>query len=140
MHRFKHLILIVCLGLMLAGCGRKEPPQVTDERQKPQVVNLNHVISGNSLKLDFKLAGGADGIGFQIDRTEQDPGCKCPSFWRRHYEQPPAADRAGKPLVQMFNLQTHKKAFYFRLRAVDGLGRLSPWSKPIFAQAEEFYE
>ena len=140
MRRFKHLILIVCLGLVLAGCGRKEPPQVTDAREEPQIVGLEYIIVGNSLKLDFKLAGGADGIGFQVDRTEQDPECKCPSFWRRYFEQPPAADRADRPLVQMFNLQTHKKAFYFRLRAVDGLGRLSPWSKPIFAQAEEMTE
>ena len=140
MHSFKRLTLILCLGLIFAGCGRKEPPQVTDERQEPQIVGLEYIVSGNSLKLNFKLAGGADGIGYQVDRTDQDPDCKCPSFWRRHYELPPAAERAGKSLVQMFNLKTHKRVFYFRVRAVDGLGRLSPWSKPILAQAEVMLE
>ena len=140
MHRFKHLILIACLGLVLAGCGRKEPPQVTDERQEPQIASLEQVISGNILKLDLSLAGGADGIGYQIDRAEQDPGCKCPSFWRRYYELPPVADRAGKPLVRALDLKSHKKAFYFRIRAVDGLGRLGPWSKPIFGRAEAMLE
>lgn len=140
MYKFQKLTLIICLGLAFTGCGRKEPPQVSDPREPPTIASLEYMIAGNSLKLDIELAGGSEALGFQMDRTEQEPGCKCPGFWRRYYEAPPSARLKGKTITKMFNLRTHKSIYYFRVRAVDDLGRLGPWGETIFAQAEEMLE
>ncbi len=137
MHKTVTLLVLV---MMLAGCGRKEPPQVTDPRQPPELASLSYKVSGNSLKLNLQLTGGAEGLGFQVDRAEQDPGCKCPGFWRRYFEAPPTPRQKGHPITKLFNLRSHKHAYYFRVRAIDDLGRLGPWSKLIFAQAEEMLE
>ncbi len=132
-------VLLVFL-VVLAGCGRKEPPQATDPRQPPVIASLAHKISGNLLQLDLRLQGGAGALGFQVDRAEQEPGCKCPGFWRRYFEAPPSPRQKGKSITKTFNLHSHKHAYYFRVRAIDDLGRLGPWSKLIFAQAEEMPE
>jgi len=134
------IAFILALGIAVTGCGRKEAPQVVDPREAPSIASLTHSISGNSLKLDIKLAGGSEALGFQVDRARQEPGCKCPGFWRRYFEAPPLARQKGKAIIKLFDLHTHKKAYYFRVRAVDELGRLSPWSETIFAQAEEIAE
>jgi len=133
-------VTLLVLLVAMAGCGRKEPPQVTDPRQPPELASLTYKISGNLLRLELKLAGGAEGLGFQVDRAEQDPGCKCPGFWRRYFEAPPTPRQKEGLIRKSFNLRTHKHAYYFRVRAIDDLGRLGPWSKRIFAQAEDMPE
>jgi len=120
----------------MISCGRKEPPQVIGEGPPPAIAEMTHEIEGNVLILNLRLLGGADGIGYQVDRTEIDPYCKCPGFWRRFFERPPMLEQAGKLLQRNINLKTTVKEYVFRIRAVDGLGRLGPWSKPFRAQAE----
>jgi len=136
----RRAVIMLTLAIALTSCGRKEPPQVVDLRKMPEIASLEHTVSGNSLKLILRLQGGADGIGFQVDRTEQDPGCKCPGFWRRYFEAPPSTRQKGEPITKLFNLRSHKHIYYFRVRAIDGLGRLGPWSETIFAQAEVMLE
>ncbi|MFQ5582615.1 MAG: hypothetical protein ACE5F3_08340 [Mariprofundaceae bacterium] len=131
----KLLFFTLIAGLMLTACGRKQMPQVVAEHP-PQIAELQHAVVGNSLKLTLRLTGGSDGVGYQIDRTEMDPYCKCPGFWKRYREEYPAVKNADRELTQMINLRTGKVEYVFRIRAIDGLGRLGPWSKPIQARAE----
>lgn len=133
------VIPILCLAVFLTACGRKEAPQIV-AGSPPEIAALTHEISGNSLKLDLRLAGGEEGVGYQIDRAEMDPFCKCPGMWRRYYELPPHSSHANKPLTRLINLRSSKQEYFFRIRAVDGLGRLGPWSKPIHARAEALPE
>lgn len=139
MPRYARWVPLCCLLMLLAACGRKEAPQIVSGAP-PRIAELHHEISGNSLKLQLRLVGGEEGIGYQIDRAEMDPYCKCPSMWRRYYELPPHAKYAGKKLTRLINLRSSKQAYFFRIRAVDGLGRLGPWSKPIQARAEAMIE
>jgi len=132
------LTLWLCIGLGAISCGRKEPPQVIGEGPPPAIAEMTHEIEGNILVLNLRLQGGADGIGYQVDRTEIDPYCKCPGFWRRFFDRPPAPELAGRLLQKNINLKTTVEEYVFRIRAVDGLGRLGPWSKPFRAQAEPF--
>ncbi len=129
-------VLTLCLfaGLLLAGCGRKEPPQLVATGAAPQIVGLKYEVNGGSLKLDFTLVGSPEGVGYQIDRTEMDPYCGCPGFFRRYFEQPAFADQVGKPLTKLINLKTTEREYVFRIRAVDALGNLGPWSELIHAR------
>lgn len=134
------LILAMATTLILTGCGRKEAPQVVVDTAPPEVVELQSVVSGNSLRLDFRLTGGQGGVGYQIDRAEIDPHCDCPSFWRRYFEAYPNAEMRKAAQYKMINLKGGDMEYAFRIRAVDSLGRLSPWSKVIRAKAEPFFE
>ena len=126
--------LLLVAGLMLNGCGRKEAPQLIVAGAAPQVVDLRYEVNGGTLKLDFMLVGSADGVGYQVDRTEMDPYCKCPGFFRRYFEQPAFPAQVGKPLNKLINLKTIDKEFVFRIRAVDAQGNLGEWSELIHAR------
>jgi len=137
----KFLLLFVITAFLLAGCGRKEPPQPMAESAPPVLISVEHIIAGNSLQLDIKMSGGANGIGYQIDRAEIDPHCNCPGIWRRHHEELPQAKNFKRPSIsQLVNLKSSKIEYVFRVRAVDSLGRFSEWSRTIRARAEEFFE
>lgn len=126
------LILAVCL--LLAGCGRKEAPQVVVEGATPQLMNLKYEATGGALKFDFVLAGSAEGVGYQIDRAEMDPYCNCPGFFRRYFEQPPFPYQVGESITKLVHLKTTEKEFVFRIRAIDALGNLGAWSEQIHAR------
>lgn len=131
------LILAMATTLILTGCGRKEPPQVVvGNGSPPAVINLQHVVSGNSLKLTFSLTGGEVGIGYQVDRAEIDPHCNCPSFWRRFSEITPTPKAYGIELSKLINLRGSDREFAFRIRAVDAYGRLGQWSGTIRARSQ----
>ena len=138
----KILLILALSALVIAGCGRKEPPQPVADSAPPAIVSIEHIIAGNSLKLEITLSGGSGGIGYQIDRAEIDPYCKCPGEWRRYVEEVPSPKNFDKSSLQhLINLRSSDVAFAFRVRAVDILGRFSEWSAPIRAQAEEsFFE
>jgi len=137
----KFLLLFIMAAFVFAGCGRKGPPQPIAENAPPAIVSIEHLIAGNSLKLDIKMSGGSGGIGYQIDRAEMDPYCKCPGIWRRHYEVLPNPKNFDKSSIsQLINLRGGDIEYLFRVRAVDALGRFSEWSKPIRARAEIFRE
>ncbi len=127
--------LLVCMiaGLALAGCGHKAPPQPVADKP-PQLTHLDHSIDLNSLILHIKLSGTAHGVGYQVDRSEFDPYCKCPSFWRRYFERTPMPNQTGKMLTKLINVGQGQKAYFFRVRAIDSIGRFSAWSKPFFAR------
>lgn len=131
----KLTLLLSATAMLIAGCGLKQPPQPVAESGPPQIVSLQQSISGNVLKLEITLAGGSRGVGYQIDRSEEDPYCKCPSFWQRFYEEPPVAKNSGATLEKLLHLSLDKP-YLFRIRAIDGVGRLGPWSKPIRAIAD----
>jgi len=127
------MLLILSFGL--AACGRKETPvPVVPENAKPQIQNLESEIAGNILKLSFTLTGNPAGMGYQIDRTQIDPYCKCPGFWRRYYDQQPLSHLANDNTAKNLNLKTDKIEYLFRIRAVDQNGSFGPWSRAIHAR------
>lgn len=134
------LMIGLLLALLVAGCGRKEPPQVLDPSAAPQVADLNYEVTGPALVLSFRLLGNPKGVGYQIDRAEMDPYCKCPGFWRRYFEQEPLARQVNVDIQKNINLRTLSKQFVFRIRAVDVDGRLGEWSEPIHAQAVDLMQ
>ncbi len=135
----KMIVVLAVLGLTLSACGRKEPPQPVADAAPPGIAEISHVIVGNSLKIDLKLVGGSYGIGYQIDRAEIDPYCKCPGFWRRYHEELPSPENMNKTeLTQLITLKNPDIEYAFRVRAIDALGRFSEWSRTIRAQAELF--
>jgi len=131
----RKLIILGMLALLVTGCGRKEPPQVLAKGAPPQLVDLTSEVNGPALVLNFRLLGSERGVGYQIDRAEMDPYCKCPTMWRRHYEQPAMARQVNEPLKKLVNLGSYNREFLFRIRAVDADGNLGEWSEPIHAQA-----
>ncbi len=140
----KTFVLLIMTGILtgfsgLTACGRKEMPQV-DTDKPPHIEGLKHDMAGNSLRLTFVLNGGTGPVGYQIDRAEIDPHCNCPAFWRRFYGQPAIREQKGQVLTHTLNLQTYKRAFAFRIRAVDSLGNLGAWSTPIRVRAEKMLE
>lgn len=132
----KVLLILAIAALALTGCGRKEPPQPIANDTPPVLTKVSHEISGNILKIEVEISGGSNGIGFQIDRTEIDPYCNCPGFWRRYHEATPFAGNFGKPLSQVITLKDLSKEYLFRVRAIDALGRFSDWSEIIRARAD----
>ena len=135
------LFVAVILSLALIGCGRKEAPQPIINDAPPSITKISHEVVGNSLKIELSLEGGSHGIGYQIDRTEIDPYCKCPGFWRRFHEATPKSENFGKSsLTQLIVLKGMDVEYAFRVRAIDALGRFSDWSEVIRvrAQAELF--
>ena len=138
----RNLLLIITVTLLvLTGCGRKEPPQPIVNDAPPSITEISHSISGNTLKIELKLAGGSYGIGIQVDRAEIDPHCNCPGFWRRYVESSPRAKNYEAPsLTKFINLRGGDLEYAFRIRAVDALGRFGEWSKTIRARSQLEFE
>lgn len=134
-------LTIISMLLLLSGCGRKEEPRIAvDDTFKPQLIDLKHQVVGNVLELSYTLQGNPEGVGVQIDRTEMDPYCKCPGFWRRFQEDTPLARNVGVETKKLVNLKVMNKRLLFRIRAVDLDGNIGPWSKMIEASAEFLFE
>jgi hypothetical protein len=131
-------ILLVAV-LAMSGCGRKEAPRIVSDGQPPQLVDLRHELQGMVMKLDFTLAGSAEGVGYQIDRAAIDPYCKCPGFWRRYFEQLAFPKNVGVPITKLLQLRSTTAEYVFRIRAFDAAGRLGPWSKHIRALGVDLY-
>jgi len=128
-------------AVVLGGCGKKEMPQpIVAGSEKPQLVNLSYEQAGNVLKLNFSLRGNPAGLGYQIDRTEIDPYCQCPGFWRRYYDQQPLADLVNRNIKKIINLRTARIEYVYRLRAIDLDGNLGSWSKSIRARGVDLFK
>jgi len=127
----RNIMLLVLGMLLMAGCGRKEPPQAIVEATPPEIASLKIINADPSKKLEIQLAGGAGGVGYQIERAEMDPYCKCPGVWRRYYEEPPLLRNNTRVLEKMIRLEKGGHTYVFRLRAIDDVGRLGSWSKNI---------
>jgi len=123
--------ILLMAVLVLGGCGRKEAPQIAYDSQAPQLLGLQHELSGMVLKLDFELAGSPEGVGYQVDRAEIDPYCKCPGLWRRYLEELPMSKNVGVPITKILKLRSTTVEFVFRIRAIDTAGQFGPWSKHI---------
>ncbi|MDQ6954815.1 MAG: hypothetical protein Q9M20_05170 [Mariprofundaceae bacterium] len=125
-------ILFLCMTLLVVtGCGRKEPPQALVDAGPPEIASLKVTDAEPSKKLEIQLAGGEGGVGYQIDRAEMDPYCKCPSTWLRYYEEPPLPRNNTRLLQKMIRSVVADHDYVYRLRAIDAAGRLGVWSKPI---------
>jgi len=129
-------LIVLAAILLLTACGLKEAPQLVEDLGPPAITDFQYSLEGNGVRMTFRLAGGAGGIGYQIDRTEIDPFCDCPGFWRRFYEQPPLARQAGKLQQRTLGIP-FERSFAFRVRAIDGLGHLGPWGEVIRVRAEK---
>lgn len=137
----KFVLLFVVAAFVLVGCGRKEPPQPMVDNAPPVIISVKHMVAENTLQLTIRMSGGSGGIGYQIDRAEMDPYCKCPGIWRRHYEELPSPKNFDRPSIsQLLNLRGGDIEYVFRVRAIDALGRFSEWSKPIHARANITFE
>jgi len=126
MHKF---LLLVLTLLLIAGCGRKEPPQVIVDADVPEVASIKVTDAEPSKKLEIQLAGGAGGVGYQLDRAEMDPYCKCPSGWLRYYEEPPLERNNTRVLQKMIRVEVAGHDYVYRLRAIDAAGRLGVWQR-----------
>jgi len=136
--RFTWVILI--MAITLGGCGRKEAPQpIIASSEKPQLVNLAQEQAGNILQVTFELRGNPMGVGYQIDRTEIDPYCQCPGFWRRYSDQQPLSDLVNRNIKKNINLRTTTTEYVYRLRAIDLDGNFGPWSKSIRARGIDLF-
>jgi len=134
MHKLRILSALLLIGLLaLSGCGRKEAPQIAGP-VKPQINDLRDQVVGNVLELKFMLTGDARGVGFQVDRTEVDPYCQCPGFWRRFYDRAPMPLQVGDESKRLIQLKNDKIEYLFRIRAYDIDGNLGPWSRAIHAK------
>ncbi|MDQ6981764.1 MAG: hypothetical protein Q9M08_01980 [Mariprofundus sp.] len=139
-HSVSPLLASLLVAMLLAGCGHKEAPQpVADSSVKPQLLGLQYEQAGNVLKLSFKLRGDPSGVGYQIDRTQIDPYCQCPGFWRRYHDQQPLADLVNRTMKKIINLKTTKIEFVYRLRPIDINGNFGPWSKSIRARGVDLF-
>lgn len=133
----KYLTIVAVLALVLTGCGRKEVPQPVTHKAPPVITAISHEVGGNSLKIKLKMSGGSYGIGYQIDRAEIDPYCKCPGFWRRYLEKSPDPKNFNKgQFSQLIILTSPDMEYAFRVRAIDALGRFSEWSRIIRVKAD----
>jgi hypothetical protein len=132
----KWLALLCAAALMLGGCASKQPPGSASGA--PQLLELEYKTEGIMLMLTFRLVGMPEGMGVQIDRTEIDPYCQCPGFWRRYFEREPRPGLVDKKLAKNIRLSVTKE-LVFRIRAVDAAGNLGAWSKPIRAQGVATY-
>jgi len=134
MHKWRVYSVLLLIGLLtLSGCGSKAMPQIAGI-EKPQINNLKDKVIGNVLALKFVLSGNIKGVGFQIDRSQIDPYCQCPGFWRRFYDRQPMASQVGAKLKKLIDLKTDKIEYLFRIRAYDADGNLGPWSHAIHAR------
>ncbi|MDX8408906.1 MAG: hypothetical protein R8J84_02495 [Mariprofundales bacterium] len=128
----RRLTMVVMGLLLLTGCGRKEPPQpLTDQTAPPSIASMQTEQAYNSLKLTMHLAGGGGLLGYQIDRAQIDPFCHCPTPWRRDYEMQPKKAMDQGEVIRLITVRTGNVEFLYRIRAVDALGRLGSWSKPM---------
>ena len=135
----KRIWILLVAVLILSGCGRKEAPQIIHDSQPPQLVDFRYELQGMIIKLDFKLTGSPEGVGFQVDRAEMDPYCKCPGLWRRFFEQQPSPKYNGVATTKFLGLQ-QETDYVFRIRAVDAAGQLGPWSKNIHATGVDIFK
>lgn len=133
-------LLLVIMALLLTACGRKELPQLAASNTPPAIKQLNIDHSENVMRLSFYLNGGVGGIGYQLDRAELDPYCKCPDMWQRYFEQQPHSLNQGKEITKVIRMEAAKHRFLYRLRAVDSEGHLGAWSKTIHAKAMADHE
>lgn len=131
----KRIWVAALCALAIAGCGRKEMP-IADAGKPPALVGFTHQVSGNILKLSFRIEGGSGPVGYQIDRAELDPVCHCRGAWRRFYEQPAIPGQKGKTLTKALNLFTSDRTFFYRVRPVDAFGNLGAWSEVVRAHSE----
>lgn len=123
----RKLLLLSLTILLVSGCGRKEPPQAIVEAGPPDIASIKVVDADPSKQLQIQLAGGAGGVGYQMDRAEMDPYCKCPSTWLRYYEEYPLPRNNTKELHKMIRLEVGGHDYVYRLRAIDAAGRLGSW-------------
>ncbi len=126
-------------ALVLAGCGLKAPPTpiLEGDEGAPVIQNFSWEHAGTAVRFVFTLAGGKGGVGYEVDRAIIDPICKCPTMWRRLFEEPPRASLRGKKIVRLFRLPEKGIVYRFRIRAVDADGNASPWIGPIEAKVRE---
>lgn len=136
MRHMNRVIVMLCLGLAVAACGRKEAPRIVSSGP-PHLASLEHSVVANSLVLTFVMQGGEGGLGYQIDRSELDPTCNCPSMWRRFLEQPALKRQVGVTMTRNINIHMPDHIYFFRIRAVDAMGNLGEWSKTIRVHAEK---
>jgi len=129
-------LLWLVVVLMVVSCGRKEPPQVMLDAGEPELVLLHVLDAAPSKKLEIQLAGGQGAVGYQMERAEMDPYCKCPSMWQRYYEEPPQPKNSTRVLKKMIRLEVGGHDYVYRLRAIDAFGRLGKWSKILRADVK----
>jgi len=131
----RRLLFAACLAM--AGCGMKAPPVAVDPNAPPPAIeDFSWSHEKTAVRFVFRLTGGAGGVGYEIDRARIDPVCRCPTMWRRYFEQVPSASLRGKKIVRLLKLRKQGVVYLFRIRAVDAEGRFGRWIGPIRAEAE----
>lgn len=128
------LPLLLSVIIALTSCGRKEPPQALSNNVAPSIIEMKLEESYAVIRMTLRLQGDNGGVGFQIDRAELDPYCKCPSMWRRFVEEAPHRKNLGKDIVKMIRVEAGENHYLYRVRAIDTEGRFSKWSKTIQAK------
>ncbi len=134
---FRYALALTLGALILSACGRKEAPQPEAVKTMPVIAQLNVDHTEEVVRLRLRLEGGRGAIGYQLDRAELDPYCKCPDMWRRYYELPPSPNNRDKELVKVIRTEAADRRYLYRLRAVDSEGHLGHWSKVIQVETKQ---
>ncbi len=134
---FRYALALILGALILSACGRKEAPQPEAVKTMPAIAQLNIDHTEEVVRLRLRLNGGRGGIGYQLDRAELDPYCKCPDMWWRYYELSPSPKNRDKELVKVIRTEAADRRYLYRLRAVDSEGHLGRWSKVIQVETQK---
>lgn len=138
--RQRGIWILLAAVLVVSGCGRKEAPQIVHDGAKPELTDFRHEQNGNIVLFYFTLRGDPAGVGYQIDRAEIDPYCKCPGLWRRYFEQEPMPKLANRESRRIINLKTTEREFAFRVRAFDAEGNIGAWSPVVRVRAIDLFD
>jgi len=85
-----HILILLAVGLLLVGCGKKAPPRPPDREAAPAAVgNLSKTIRGDTLSLTWGPVAkkAAEPAGFYVYQSKvrlTDSDCRtCPVLFKR---------------------------------------------------------
>jgi len=122
-------ILLCCLVLLLAGCGKKGPPRAPHQEELPKVNNLQAVAVDTGVKLTWALDSSVeDMIGFNVFRSKvQSEISDCPGCTRDFELVATIRVKSGETLFQLVDQYVEGKGrFYYKVRPFDKQDRPGP--------------
>jgi hypothetical protein len=122
-------ILLGCFGLLLAGCGKKGPPQPPRQEELPQVKNLQAVVVTGGVELTWTMVPSDDIVaGFNIYRSMFQPEISdCPGCERVYELVTTVRVKAGETRFHLLDQHVKgKDRFYYKVTPFDKQDRPGP--------------